>query len=213
MHPGISKFYNTLKCLVVWKALKADVTSFVESCHLCHISKHKTKNYGFTTKQINSSLPWRSIGLDIKGPYQINNQNHYCLTIIDHSTRWCELIGITALSAEATVDAFEQNWLCRYPRPSIVITDNGTNFISDDFRILLKGYGIVHAPIPAYHPQANGITERIHQLVGDGLRINPPVDFHASLQQIAWAYRSSYHRILDASPAELVFGCLLLDPV
>jgi hypothetical protein len=64
------------------------------------------------------------------------------------------------------------------------------------------------------NPQSNAVVERIHQVIDSMIRtqqledqvldyVDPFGEFPAS---IAWAIRSSYHRMLEATPAQLVFG-------
>ena len=59
---------------------------------------------------------------------------------------------------------FDNEWLCRYPRPYYVIFDNGTEFGSD-FRELLESYSIVPKQITIKNPQANAYIERTHHVI------------------------------------------------
>lgn len=214
-HPGINKMYQTLRTLIHWFSLKADIENYVSHCHECLSSKHKRATYGYRSKQLPTGNPWYAVGVDLKGPYLVNGENMYCFSIIDQATRWCELIAITDMTSETAAQNLEDQWLCRYPRPSILISDNGTNFKGQQFRDVLNAFGIKHAVITAYHPPANGLTERINSSIGTAMRIKMPKDFSefgALLHQIAWSLRTTHHRILDTSPGELVFGCHMLDP-
>jgi hypothetical protein len=73
----------------------------------------------------------------------------------------------------------------------------------------------------AYNPQANGIIERVHLVLGDALRtfelqeresdaMDPWSSFLASA---AFAIRSTHHTTLGASPGQLVFGRDMLLPI
>ncbi len=64
------------------------------------------------------------------------------------------------------------------------------------------------------NPQANGILERIHQVLGQMLRTAKldmadsvtPNDVDVFLDNTAWAIRSTYHTVLKASPGAAIFG-------
>ncbi len=64
------------------------------------------------------------------------------------------------------------------------------------------------------NPQANGTYERVHQVLGQKLRTAeldmansvPPDDVNVFLDNAAWAVRSTYHRVLKASPGAAMFG-------
>jgi hypothetical protein len=64
------------------------------------------------------------------------------------------------------------------------------------------------------NPQANGILECVHQVLGQMLRTAEldlansvtPDDVDVFLDYAAWAIRSTYHRVLKASPSAAIFG-------
>jgi hypothetical protein len=63
------------------------------------------------------------------------------------------------------------------------------------------------------NPQANGILERVHQVLGRMLRTAEldmadsvtPNDVNVFLDNAAWAIRSTYHMVLKASPGAAIF--------
>lgn len=52
---------------------------------------------------------------------------------MDVFTRWIEIIPLKSISAEEVVENIYVEWICRYPKPERVISDNGTQFISKGF--------------------------------------------------------------------------------
>jgi hypothetical protein len=50
------------------------------------------------------------------------------LTCIDPATGWFEMIEVPGKTAEFIMEAFHDIWLCRYPRPQMVQSDNGKEF-------------------------------------------------------------------------------------
>jgi hypothetical protein len=63
------------------------------------------------------------------------------------------------------------------------------------------------------NPQANGIFECVHQVLGQMLRTAEidmvgsvtPNDVDVFLDNMAWAIRSTYHMVLKASPGAVIF--------
>ena len=65
----------------------------------------------------------------------------------------------------------ETQWLSRYPWPTQVTLDRGSEFIGQDFKDMIKNdYGIKRKPITVRNPQANAIWERVHQVLGNMVR-------------------------------------------
>jgi len=72
-----------------------------------------------------------------------------------------------------------------------------------------------------YNPQANGIIERIHQVINDMLRtfeleeqqLDPQEPWSQILSAVAFSVHSTYHTTLEATPAQLIFGRDMLLPV
>ena len=62
-----------------------------------------------------------------------------------------------------------KTWLCRYPRCRYLIYNNGSEF-KLHFEYPCKSYGsIMRKPTTVKNPQANGILERVHQVLGQML--------------------------------------------
>ena len=66
---------------------------------------------------------------------------------------------------------FENTWLSRYPRPINITYDQGGEFIGYHFRQMLQRHDITPHPISSKNPQANSVCERMHQAIGNVLRI------------------------------------------
>ncbi len=73
-------------------------------------------------------------------------------------------------------------------------------------------------PTRVENPRANGILERVHQVLGQTIRTAEldmansvtPNDVNVFLDNTAWAIRSTYHTVLKASPGAAIFGCSML---
>jgi hypothetical protein len=68
-------------------------------------------------------------------------------------------------------------------------------------------------PTTVKNPQANAVLERVHQVLGQMLRIAvidmansvTPDDVDVFLDNAAWAICSTYHTVLKASPGAAIF--------
>ena len=94
----------------------------------------------------------------------------WALTMIDPSTGWFEIADISTKHADVIANVLEQTWLTRYPWPSQVILDRGTEFMAECMEMLQRDYGMTKKPITKRNPQANAIIERVHQTIGNMIR-------------------------------------------
>ena len=108
----------------------------------------------------------------------------------------------------------EQEWFSRYPWPTQVTFDRGSEFIGTEFKqMLINDYGIKRKPITVRNPQANAIVERIHQVIANMIRtfeletnyLNQDDPWKEILSATAFAVRYKAYT-LKKTPGQLVFG-------
>ena len=63
----------------------------------------------------------------------------------------------------------------------MIVSDNGTAFISDEFEQFVVGNGITHKTTAPHRPATNGLAERAVHVIKNGLRKHKG-DFELRLQ-------------------------------
>jgi len=242
-HPGRDRMEETLALTMYWRGMRADVKKFCRYCPRCQLGKKRKRKYGDIPPKDAETVPWRTVCVDCVGPYTIKGndgqaQEFMCLTMIDPATGWFEVVELPTIEVEKEVNGkqvlveqldrssacisylFNKTWLCRYPRPKYVICDNGSEFKAS-FATLCKQYGITRKPTTSKNPQANAVLERIHGVFSDMMRtsgINNTEQIDAQLidefvTAAAFAIRSTYHTVLQATPGAAVFGRDMLHDI
>ena len=121
------------------------------------------------------------------------------LTCIDPVTNIVELIRISNKTMGHVAEQFSNSWLARYPRPNRCVYDNGKEFVGSEFLRLLAQMGIKDACIAVRNPQSNAICERMHQTIGDILRV--------VLHTIPPQNMNDANQVMDkTTPGALVYG-------
>jgi hypothetical protein len=133
--------------------------------------------------------------------------------MIDPATGWFEIREVPGTKrADVVANIVEQVWLTRYPWPQEVILDRGTEFMAEFSAMLENDYGIKKRPITKRNPQANAIVERVHQTIGNMIRIfqvqnmDEEDPWTGILNAVAFAIRATVHTTTQATPMQLVFG-------
>jgi hypothetical protein len=219
-HAGITKMVATIRRHFVHPELRKKVEEIVKTCDACQKYKAGGRGYGELPEKEPPRVPWHEVHLDLIGPWVIKvNGTEYvfkALTMIDPVTNLLEISRYEIKQANSIGQLFENNWICRYPRPLRAVFDRGTEF-QGAFKSYLIKNGIKGIPTSVKNPTANGICERVHQTIGNVLRTllhtTTPQDerqanelIDKSLATAMRATRCIAHTSLgDISPGALVF--------
>ena len=80
--------------------------------------------------------------------------------MIDPATGWFEIVPYSDKKAISIANIVEQTWLMRYPWPTVVMHDQGNEFIGHEFKQMLEeDYGIKTKVATVCNPQANSVLE------------------------------------------------------
>ncbi len=110
------------------------------------------------------------------------------LVIIDAHSKWIECLPTTNSTSSTVI-----NWrsvFARFGIPSTIVSDNGTCFVSQEFKEFLKANGIYQLTTAPYHPASNGLAERAVLIVKRGSRKQTSGDIHCRLAKILFVYTS-----------------------
>jgi transposase InsO family protein len=94
--------------------------------------------------------------------------NKYVVVMIDHFTKWVELVPIPEKSSFYLAAALK-GVLTRFGAPAEVLTNQGEEF-QGEFAALLQKLLIDHRTTSRNHPQSDGLAERMVQVVKEALR-------------------------------------------
>ena len=107
------------------------------------------------------------------------------------------------------MEAFNNTFQTGYPQPQSIGYDNGSGFKAQ-VKQMCNNYGMKENPSSSYNLQSKGIVEKVHQALGNEIRIfelkNKELDANDPwgpfLSGAAWAIRSTGHTTLDATPGQ-----------
>ena len=81
------------------------------------------------------------------------------LLAVDSYSKWLEIFPMNSTTAPATVKVL-RFLFASYGLPEQVVSDNGPQFIGEEFKNFMKLNGVKHTLTPPYHPASNGLAER-----------------------------------------------------
>ncbi len=108
-----------------------------------------------------------------------------------------------------TIDAL-RGLFAAYGIPEEVVCDNGPQLVSTEFTDFLKGNGIKHSRVPAYHPASNGAAERSVQILKHSFlksvcekQSKQMLSLKHKLANFLIMYRSTPHSVTGKTPSKL----------
>jgi transposase InsO family protein len=93
--------------------------------------------------------------------------------------------------------------------PKKIVSDRGTQFISKFWERLHETLDTQLCFNSAYHPQTDGQTERVNQILKDMLRacaLQYGRSWDTSLPYAEFSYNNSYQESLKMAPFEMLYG-------
>ena len=169
-HPGRSRTLNILCLRFYWPGMRRHVEEYVKNCHACQPLKPRHEFKAPLGDVMEPTRPWEVVAIDICGPFTTTpNKNRYLLTFPDLLTKYAEAIQITSMTAEECARAYATHVIARHGACSKLMSDKGRNFTLVFFRETCKILGVKQLFTKAYHPQSNGILERWHRSLCEGL--------------------------------------------
>ncbi|GBG80087.1 hypothetical protein CBR_g30454 [Chara braunii] len=177
-HFGVNRTIARRRQRFRWSGLITDVTRYCDSCEVCRRSKPRNRNpYGELRPMPIPREPGLSIAMDVTGPFPRDRlRNDGILTVVDRLN---------------------------------IVSDRDTRFMSTFWTALMQESGTKMKPSPARHPQTDGQTVRADQTAQMMLRtlIRPDQkDWVDRLPDIEFAYNTSVHLVIGATPFELHHG-------
>lgn len=208
-HPGVERTTTRIREQFYWPELSRDVERFVKSCHACNTRKTPKSLASPLGKVEVAKFPLDMVSLDLVEFPTSHRGNRYLLTMIDNFTRYAEAVPMRSQTAEETARAVVREIILRHGAPRYLLTDRGTNFVSQLFKTMCRVLRIKKLQTTAYHPQSNGLVERMHRTLVDSLAHYVSRDGRNWDEWIPFAlmaYRTTVHSSTGFSPHYLFYG-------
>ncbi len=138
---------------------------------------------------------------------------YYLCSVLDGYSRFIVHWEIRSAMKEIDIETIVQRGREKFPeaRPRI-ITDNGPQFISRDFKLFIREAGMTHVRTSPYYPQSNGKIEAWHKTMKvETIRPNCPGTLEEAIRLMEAHVRYYNHERLHSAigwitPADMLAG-------
>jgi len=209
-HRGVKETYLRIQERFSWPKLHKDVEKYVQSCETCQIQASSNKKLAGLMTPSRSYLPFDKIGVDFVGPFpRSTKQNTALLVITCAFSGWTQVYPLRDQNTTAKTALLKcWLWFCTYGFPSYIVSDNGSQFISELWRTTLSELGLKIIYTSPYHPQSNH-TERKNKDIKAYIRkyiSNKHNRWDENLESMCFSINNSKINSTGYTPFEIIHG-------
>ena len=175
--------------------MKASVKEYIRTCPACNARNERhSENAAQFAPEPRIAQPFARIGVDYMEEPVTKNGNHAVLVVIDHATKWVEARACKDEMAETAARFIFENIVCRHGAPKEIWSDHGKCFVGEVMAHLSRLCGIEQRFTSGYHPQTNGLTERMNRTINNMLAkfvSENQMDWDELLPALVWSYNTA----------------------
>jgi len=214
---GRSLASKVIRAGFFWPTVREDCVRYAQRCKQCQMHADWQKAPPEELRSIYSPWPFHTRGIDILGPFPLAiRQMKYLIVAIEYFTKWIEAEPVAQITAHKVQHFVWENIVCRFGVPRRFISDNGTQFMSQQLGKLCTEVGIKQVFASVEHPQTNGQVESANRVLLRGLkrRLEKAKGAWAEeVPRIVWAYHTTPQSSTMETPFSLVYGSDAMIPV
>ncbi|KAL0553926.1 hypothetical protein IC582_007830 [Cucumis melo] len=219
MHPGSTKMYQDLRSVYWWRGMKREVADFVSRCLVCQQVKAPRQHPAGLLQPLSVlGWKWESVSMDfITGLPKTQKGYTVIWVVVDRLTKSAHFVpGKSTYTASKWGQLYMTEIVRLHGVPVSIISDRDARFTSKFWKGLQLALGTRLDFSTAFHPQTDGQTERLNQILEDMLRacvleFSGSWDSHLHLME--FAYNNSYQATIGMAPFEALYGKCCRSPV
>jgi hypothetical protein len=212
-HLGLRKTFNLISERFWWPGLHSDLQKYLEQCDECN--RQARPSHVEISRPLLVENVFDRWQIDLIGPLTpTRRRNTYICVAIESVTRWTEAAPLKKATAQEVADFIMHYIISRHGCPAHLQSDNGSHFKNETIKLLAEKWNIQHHFSTPYHPQSNGMVERMNQTLAKSLaKTCQGKDWDLNIDQCLLGARTAKHDTTRYSPAELLYGRKLVLPV
>ena len=219
-HLGFHNTYSKIAARFWFPYMKQYIQEYVFSCEKCQQNNVSNKQKNGYLKPILGKRLFEMWGIDILGPLPGSKQGYKNVIVAtEYMSRWAVAKAVHEVSRFEVCDFLLENICTIFGFPKQLVTDQGSQFMSELFEDLLTIFGISHLATTAFSPWQNGLTEGFNKDLCRKISKycnEKQDDWDVYMPMACWWHNTVANSTTGFSPFEIIFGQkprVLLDHV
>jgi RNase H-like domain found in reverse transcriptase/Reverse transcriptase (RNA-dependent DNA polymerase)/Integrase zinc binding domain len=171
-HPGKNIMTGIMSRTYFWPGMSKDVQMFVRNCRACgRNTVWRTRKQGLLHPLPVPERVWSEISMDfITSLPKTSRGNENILVITDRLSKGPIFIPTKSRSSKEVAKVFITHYMAHHSLPRAIVSDRGEEFVEGIWSWICKLLSIKQRLSTAYHPETDGSTERMNQVLEEYLR-------------------------------------------
>ncbi|XP_063841035.1 uncharacterized protein LOC135089423 [Scylla paramamosain] len=208
-HQGVARTTSLVKDRFAWPGLHEDIKLYVVKCKVCVMGKEEDVRAKTKLGTLEANRPWEVLAVDftLLDPARDGKEN--VLVVTDVFSKFALAFPTKNQKASTVAKILVEEIFHRFGCPERVHSDQGRNFEGKLVQELCKYYHVAKSRTTPYHPQGNGICERLNRtLHGMLVTLGQEQREHwpRHLSSLTAIYNTTPHAVTGFSPHYLLFG-------
>ncbi|KAL0552145.1 hypothetical protein IC582_011242 [Cucumis melo] len=219
MHPGSLKMYQDLKRVYWWCNMKREVAEFVSKCLVCQqVKAPRQKPAGLLQPLSIPKWKWENVSMDfITGLLRTLRGFTVIWVVVDRLTKSAHFVsGKSTYTTSKWAQLYMSEIVRLHGVPVSIVSNRDARFTSKFWKGLQTAMGMRLDFSTAFHPQTDGQTKRLNQVLEDMLRacaLEFPGSWDSHLHLMEFAYNNSFQATFGMAPFKALYGKCCRSPV
>ena len=196
-HMGIVRMKAMARQYLWWPRLNAEIEEIARKCESCREQDPMPPARTTAASWDWPAGPWRRLHLDFAGPFL----DRMFLVVVDAHSKWLEVFPMKTATSETTIRELRRLF-SQFGLPEHIVTDNGSQFTSVQFKNFLIKNNIRHTCSAPGHPATNGLAERYVGYFKHQLKKMKDINISVEekLARFLLSYRTTPHPSTNEAP-------------
>ena len=192
---GVTGTLRRARESVYWPCMNADIKNHIERCQICNENRTTSQQKETLQPHSRPTRPCAKVGIDM---FALDKRNF--LITVDYWSNYFELDQIIGDTTSKKVVQCLRRHFATHGIPDTVISDNGPQFVSEEFKKFSMEWMFNHVTTSPYHSQSNGMVESSVKIAKNILRTSMTANENPWLAILA--FRNTPTEGMATSPAQ-----------
>lgn len=155
---GVMKYKERARDVLYWPGMSKQIEKVVVQCDVCNGNRNSNQKEPLIPHPL-LTRPWERVGTDL-----FHRNGSEFLLCVDYFSKYPEIMRLTSTTSKGVITAMKSNF-STLGIPDIVISDNGPQYVREEFRRFAVNWEFTHLTSSPGHAQSNGQVKKAVQIV------------------------------------------------